>query len=219
MVSCGTLGGALDNPSAARAGHGRHCAATRGRVPAPVFTDGLAGLSMCGSMWFARKNAMNLATIVLGTAAYTASTLTLAVLWHVVLFEERYRHFGYFEGEPSFALGTFSIVIQGVTLSLLYPHVRLGNNVSGVTHGLIYAFLIGLFFWTSHVLAFVAKQDVNDAGLFLTMESVYLILQFGIFGIAIGLIGLMGKSSEPPSPAMLEETGGTNDSINPRIMP
>ncbi len=140
---------------------------------------------------------MRHATVFLGTAAYTAGTLTLAVLWHIVLFEERYRHFGYFDGEPDFALGAISVVIQGAALSWLYPRVRLGRRVSGVAHGLRYALLIGVFFWTSHVLAFVAKQHVNDAGMFVMMETVYLILQFGLYGIAIGRIGLMDKAACP----------------------
>ncbi len=48
--------------------------------------------------------------------------------------------------------------------------------------------MIGAFFWTSHVLAFVAKQAVPDAWLFVAMETLYLTLQFGIFGVWIGLI-------------------------------
>ena len=34
----------------------------------------------------------------LGAAAYTVCTFSLAVVWHVVLFKERYESFGYFEG-------------------------------------------------------------------------------------------------------------------------
>ena len=39
---------------------------------------------------------MNLNAILLGTLAYTAVTFPLAVVWHVVLFENLYRSFGYF---------------------------------------------------------------------------------------------------------------------------
>ncbi len=130
---------------------------------------------------------MNHQKIFLGAAAYTVCTFMLAVLWHVMLFEAQYRRFGYFRVEPNFAVGLLSIVIQGFALSFLYQHVRLGGG-TGIAHGLKYALLTGVFFWTSHVLAFVAKSPPNGAGLFMAMESVYLCLQFGVFGIAIGLI-------------------------------
>ena len=67
--------------------------------------------------------------IILGTLAYTLVTFPLAVVWHVVLFEEMYRTFGYFDGEPSFVLGFLTILIQGFMLSLLYPYFNLPGQV------------------------------------------------------------------------------------------
>lgn len=124
--------------------------------------------------------------VALGTAAYTLVTFALAVVWHVVLFEDRYRTFGYLEGEPNFALGFITILIQGLLLSVLYPFVSFTGR--SVRRGLKFSFFIGLFFWTSHVLAFVAKQTIDQTPLFIAMESFYLLLQFGAFGILIGLI-------------------------------
>ena len=49
---------------------------------------------------------MNFRATVLGTLAYTLITFPLAVIWHVVLFKEKYYAFGYFDGEPSFYLNT-----------------------------------------------------------------------------------------------------------------
>lgn len=123
---------------------------------------------------------------VLGTITYTIGTFSLAVGWHVLLFENRYQTFGYFEGEPSFALGFLTIVIQGVILSILFPMVRLTGT--SVLRGLKFATIIGMFFWTSHVLAFIAKQPVQDVLQFVAMETVYLAFQLGIFGVLIGII-------------------------------
>lgn len=124
--------------------------------------------------------------ILLGTGAYTLITFPLAVIWHVAIFKEQYESFSYIEGEPSFLLGLITILIQGFILSFLYPFVSFQGR--GIVRGLKYALLIGVFFWTSHVLAFVAKQDISTSILFIFMESFYLLLQFGIFGILIGLI-------------------------------
>jgi hypothetical protein len=121
-----------------------------------------------------------------GTLAYTLITFTLAVVWHILLFEEKYKAFGYFQGEPSFLLGFVTILIQGVVLSFLYPFVNFTG--SGSVRGLKYSLLIGVFFWSSHVLAFVAKQIIQSPIGFVAMESFYLLLQFGIYGVLIGNI-------------------------------
>jgi hypothetical protein len=124
--------------------------------------------------------------ILAGTLAYTLITFTLAVVWHILLFEEKYQAFGYFQGEPSFLLGFVTILIQGGVLSFLYPFVNFTGN--GSVRGLKYSLLIGVFFWSSHVLAFVAKQIIQSPIGFVAMESFYLLLQFGIYGVLIGNI-------------------------------
>lgn len=129
---------------------------------------------------------MNLKSTVTGTIAYSLVTFPLAIVWHIVLFEKMYRSFGYFEGEPSFILGLATIVIQGFVLSLLFPYVKFSGKA--IYRGLKYSLLIGIFFWTSHVLAFVAKQVVDSSTSFILMESFYLFIQFGVFGVLIGQI-------------------------------
>jgi len=129
---------------------------------------------------------MNTKRIALGTAAYTLVTFPIAVLWHVIIFNRQYLLFGYFEGEPSFVTGVLAIILQGAVLSGLYPLVRLGGQP--IRRGLKYAAIVGAFFWTSHVLAFVAKQEVPNTLLFILMETAYLFIQFGVFGVLIGLI-------------------------------
>ena len=135
---------------------------------------------------------MNPKLTLLGTLAYTLFTFPFAVIWHVGLFEDNYHSFGYFEGEPSFVLGLLTIIIQGCVLSFLYPYVKFKGQ--GIIRGLKYSLLIGVFFWTSHVLAFVAKQIVDSSLSFIAMESVYLLIQFGVYGLLIGKI--YGKALE-----------------------
>lgn len=135
---------------------------------------------------------MKVKNVFLGTIAYTVGTFTLALVWHILIFEGRYRTFGYIEGEPNFVIGFVTILAQGALLSLLFPMFKLTGN--SIVRGLKFVALIGAFFWTSHVLAFIAKQAIQDAPLFVAMETVYLVLQFGLFGVLIGLI-FRGDSS------------------------
>lgn len=129
---------------------------------------------------------MDIGKLVAGTAGYTICTFVLAIVWHVVLFEESYRSFGYFEGEPNFLIGLVTILLQGMLLSILFPMMNGAPN--SFRRGLEFASLAGAFFWTSHVLAFVAKQEVPGAWMFVGMETVYLVLQFGVFGMLLGAV-------------------------------
>ncbi|MCY3774171.1 MAG: hypothetical protein OXG98_19375 [Gemmatimonadetes bacterium] len=129
---------------------------------------------------------INTRKLILGTAGYTICTFSLAVGWHMLLFKERYESFGYFEGEPDFLLGLLTIVLQGVLLSILFQMLKAEG--SSFRRGIKFAFIAGAFFWTSHVLAFVANQKVPEVSAFIWMETAYLLIQFGLFGLIIGAI-------------------------------
>ena len=124
--------------------------------------------------------------ILKGAAAYTLITFPLAAVWHMILFGQLYWTFGYIEEQPSLALGFITILLQGLILSSIYPHISFQG--SPLARGLKYGLAMGIFFWTSHVLAFIAKQSISQPVLFAAMESFYLFLQFGIYGIFLGYI-------------------------------
>ena len=124
--------------------------------------------------------------MLLAAAGYVAIVFPLALGWHLGLFEEQYQAFGYFEGEPNVLAGLAAIVIQGLVLAVIYPLFR--PRSAGFVRAFQYAGLMGLFFWTSHVLALVGKQNVPNAGGFITMETAYLVVQFGLFALVLGLI-------------------------------
>ena len=124
--------------------------------------------------------------ILLGGLAYLVVTFPLAVIWHVVLFESTYIELGYFTGEPSFLLGFLAILLQGLLLSAGFGWVRFEGT--STVRGLKFAPVTGLFFWTSHVLAYAAKNPLSAQPLFFLMETPYLGLQFGIYGLLIGRI-------------------------------
>ncbi|MDX1641542.1 MAG: hypothetical protein R3220_07575, partial [Balneolaceae bacterium] len=51
-----------------------------------------------------------------------------------------------------------------------------------------YASIMGVFFWSSHVIAYAAKHSGSNDILFYSLETTYLMIQFGIFGSIIGNI-------------------------------
>lgn len=129
---------------------------------------------------------MRAKTVVLGAAAYTLVTFPLAVIWHVGLFESTYQVLGYFSGQPSFLLGLLAIITQGVLLSYAYGKLKFKGG--DIVRGLKFSMLAGGFYWTCHVLAHAAKNPSSRVFLFFALETFYLVMQFGIYGILIGWI-------------------------------
>lgn len=92
---------------------------------------------------------------VLAAVVYPVIVFPLALVWHLVLFKDSHMTFGYFDGEPNIAVGLASMIIQGVVLALIYPMFKGGRG--GSARAFLFAGLLGSFYWTSHVLALVAK--------------------------------------------------------------
>lgn len=124
--------------------------------------------------------------MVLGTLSYTLVTFPIAVIWHIVLFKSLYLNFGYFGEDPSFILGFCAIVLQGGLLTWGFTRVSFRGSVS--MQALKYVSWLGVFFWTSHVIALMAKSAPAQSIVFFAMETFYLGLQFGIYGLLLGAI-------------------------------
>ncbi|MBX2805391.1 MAG: hypothetical protein KTR19_05430 [Hyphomicrobiales bacterium] len=124
--------------------------------------------------------------VLLSAAAYVVIVFPLALGWHAGLFKEKYESFGYFAGEPNIPVGLAAIIIQGLALAIIYPLFYTGS--AGYVKAFQFAGLMGLFFWTSHVLALVAKQNVPNASGFIAMETGYLAIQFSMFALVLGFL-------------------------------
>ena len=68
----------------------------------------------------------------LGLAAYVLATFPVAIVWHLVLFEQKYRALQIYRDEPVIAFGLGSMIIQGAIFSWLFPRVfAKGGSVLG----------------------------------------------------------------------------------------
>ena len=78
------------------------------------------------------------------------------------------------------------MVVQGVVLS--YGYSVLSVDRSALLNGICYALVMGVFLWSVHVLATMGKSSKVRHFEFFAMETVYLAIQFVIYGIAISYI-------------------------------
>ena len=129
--------------------------------------------------------------ILLGAAVYTGFAFPWAVVWHIALFRPFYEAAGHFGEAPNFALGFASIALQGLALSAFARHVSMRG--CALARGLKCAYAAGAFFWTCHVLAAAAKEPLLADWRFFLLETPYLAVQFGVYGLAVGWIQRMPK--------------------------
>ncbi len=124
--------------------------------------------------------------VLIGTLAYLIATFPLAFFWHMKIFRTKYMAWGYFGEDAKIAFGFLSMILQGVVLS--YGYSVLSADHSSMSIGIKYAFVMGLFLWSTHVLAAIAKNSKLRHLEFVAMETIYLAIQFGVYGILISLI-------------------------------
>ena len=121
--------------------------------------------------------------ILFGTLAYIIVTFPLAVLWHMKIFRAKYMAWGYFGEDVKSILGLSSMTVQGIVLS--YGYSILNAADSALFSGICYSLVMGLFLWSVHVLATMGKNSKVRHFEFFAMETIYLAIQFLIYGILI----------------------------------
>ena len=124
--------------------------------------------------------------ILFGTLAYIIVTFPLAVVWHMKIFREKYMGWQYFGEDVKPVLGLASMIVQGVVLA--YGYSILNVDHSALYTGVCYALIMGLFLWSVHVLANMGKSSKVRHFEFFAMETLYLLIQFGLYGVIISYI-------------------------------
>ena len=124
--------------------------------------------------------------ILYGTVAYIIVTFPLAVLWHMKIFRTKYMEWQYFGDDVKPILGLASMTVQGVVLSYAYSVLNIDRGM--LLNGVCYALVMGVFLWSVHVLATMGKSSKVRHFEFFAMETIYLAIQFGIYGIIISYI-------------------------------
>ena len=124
--------------------------------------------------------------ILFGTLVYIIVTFPLAVFWHMKIFRTKYMAWEYFGEDAKPILGLSSMVVQGVVLSYGYSVLNAAHG--SLLSGICYSLVMGLFLWSVHVLATMGKSSKVRHLEFFAMETVYLAIQFLIYGALISYI-------------------------------
>ena len=119
-------------------------------------------------------------------AIYVVVNLSIAVLWHLVLFKETLAAATPFaRAEPIIPLGMAAMVVQGIMLIWLYP--RFHRTGSRAKSGLLFGALAGLFLATGAIWVEVGKFEFADGITYLGLETIYEVVSFSALGLVIAL--------------------------------
>ena len=102
------------------------------------------------------------------------------------IFRGKYMGWQYFGEDVKPALGFASMLVQGVVLSYGYSVLNVVH--SSLLAGMSYSLVMGLFLWSAHVLAVMGKSSKVRHFEFFAMETVYLTIQFAVYGALISRI-------------------------------
>ena len=119
--------------------------------------------------------------VLLDIAIYFIATLGFAVLWHLVWFSGVYTALNWPDpSEADVPLGALSIFVQATVLALTIDWV-LGQSPKpgAIVRVVILAFV---FLWSSHVVGDAAKCGFLPKSSFVALETVYLAIQFIVYG-------------------------------------
>lgn len=122
--------------------------------------------------------------IILAILSYIVITFVLAPVWHILLFGEDYQKTGLYVGEPNYAIGFTTIIIQSTILSFGFHYLFLRLKISAFK----FVLFVGVFLWTMQVLAIIAKHKMPNSLWFFAMESFFIILQLSLFAVLLKLI-------------------------------
>jgi hypothetical protein len=121
----------------------------------------------------------------LAVAAYLVPTFPLGYFWHLSIFKARYDQLEMFRPDVLIPLGLTSMVLQALIFAWAYPRVFPGWNFA---EGSLGAFVVfGLLSWSFVVLPVAAKYNMTSVPAFMTLETVFVIIQFAIISPLVAL--------------------------------
>jgi hypothetical protein len=135
---------------------------------------------------------MKIKKMILAAVGCFVVSFLIAAIWHLALFKNLYHELGIFSRkEPLVHLGIIDNVLKAFVLAYVYPIGYQGG--SSVREGLRFGILMAILVGSSWILGMAATQPAVSISTWLFLETPFVLLQFGLAGMVIGLI--YGKNS------------------------
>jgi len=127
---------------------------------------------------------------VLSVLGYFVVTMIVAVVWHLVLFEEKYQAMGAFtRKEPIMPMGMMAVILQAIIFAYFYPmYYQYKNTHASIKNGVVFSLIMGVNVWTVMVFATGAKILIEPIWDFIFLGTIFQLIQYSFVGITLGLI-------------------------------
>jgi hypothetical protein len=123
-------------------------------------------------------------------------TAFIAVLWHVVLFEQQFLSLGVFTrmDDPLYVYGITAWFLEALALVLIYFRTDWRNG--SMLDALKVAWLMGLFAAASAMFGMAAKVRIDDLVLWFLLTGGFIVLHTTLLGLWLGLVSQKAKLSK-----------------------
>ncbi len=124
-------------------------------------------------------------------AAFTGAfliTACLAVLWHVILFEQQFLRLGVFTrmDDPIYPFGVTAWILEVLAIVLIYFRTDWRNST--LFDALQIAWLMGVFSAASALFGIAAKVRIDDLVLWFLLTGGFIALHTTLLGLWLGTV-------------------------------
>lgn len=125
--------------------------------------------------------------LVVPFVVYVIATFAIAYVWHLKVFDARYKALGIYRDDvlPLFGLG--SMVIQGVCFALVYDGF-FAPMAGWLMAAVAYAAFGAIFSWSFTTLAVAAKSRMTSIRDYVTIETAFTAVQWVVVSLLTALI-------------------------------
>lgn len=115
-------------------------------------------------------------------------TAFIAVLWHVVLFQQQFLNLGVFTrmDDPLYLYGAMAWVLEALAIVLIYFRTDWQN--ASMFDALKVAWIMGLFAAASALFGIAAKVRIDDLPLWFLLSGGFIIVHTTLLGIWLGTV-------------------------------
>ncbi len=115
-------------------------------------------------------------------------TAGFAVLWHVILFEQRFLALGIFSrmDDPIYAFGLGAWLLESLAIVLIF--FRTNWRAANVADTVTFAWLMGAFAAASSLFGMAAKTRIDDLTAWFLLTGGFIVVHTTLLGLWLGLV-------------------------------
>lgn len=130
-----------------------------------------------------------MSALIVPFLVYVVITFAIAFVWHLKLFEARYRSLEIYRDNVLPLFGLSSMAIQGVCFALVYQTLFAPMTAGFLAKASAYFLFGAVFSWSFTTLAVAAKSRMTSIRDYMAIETAFTILQWFVVALVTVALG------------------------------